>query len=355
MMTLNEAVSGALTEPTPSDWDQFVLAHPHGHALQSAAWGEVKRSSGWLPRLIAVTDQGTIRGGALLLIRRRAGLSVVYAPRGPLLTGDPALDRLLLQGIVRIGRQARAVFVRLEPNILDQGASALHSWLLAAQFQSAEPTQPRSSVHLDLVPPADALLASMSKGHRADVRRAAREGCVVAQATDAAGFAQFYDILTATSQRNQFGIHSAEYYRQVCAQFGDAAQVWVATRDGAAEAAALTVGWGPDALYLYSGSTEAGLRSGAQHAIQWEVIRWAQARGCRRYDFWGVPDQFGVAAQEPDADERARLEQQATTDPLFGVYRFKKGFGGRVVRYLPAYDRVLMWPLYAIWRRRAAQ
>ena len=29
----------------------------------------------------------------------------------------------------------------------------------------------------------------------------------------------------------------------------------------------------------------------------------------------------------------------------------KKGFGGRVTRYLPAYDRVYMPPLYALWQR----
>jgi lipid II:glycine glycyltransferase (peptidoglycan interpeptide bridge formation enzyme) len=53
-----------------------------------------------------------------------------------------------------------------------------------------------------------------------------------------------------------------------------------------------------------------------------------------------------------DAAERARLEQAAQVDPLAGVFRFKKGFGGRIVRYLPAYDLIYISPLYAFWRRR---
>jgi lipid II:glycine glycyltransferase (peptidoglycan interpeptide bridge formation enzyme) len=93
-------------------------------------------------------------------------------------------------------------------------------------------------------------------------------------------------------------------------------------------------------LYLYGGSTDVGLKSGANHALQWQAIQWARASGCRLYDFWGVPDQFGLAAQASDEAERELLEERAKSDPLYGVFRFKKGFGGQVVRYLPAYDRV---------------
>ena len=110
--------------------------------------------------------------------------------------------------------------------------------------------------------------------------------------------------------------------------------------------------WAGEGLYLYGGSTEAGLKSGANHALQWQAIQWARARGCRLYDFWGVPDQFGLAALAADEAERARLEAAAKSDPLYGVFRFKKGFGGQVTRYLPAYDRVYMPPLYALWQRR---
>ena len=104
----------------------------------------------------------------------------------------------------------------------------------------------------------------------------------------------------------------------------------------------------------YGGSTEEGLKSGANHALQWQAIQWARERGCRLYDFWGVPDQLGLAAAAGDEAERALLEEQARSDPLYGVFRFKKGFGGRVVRYLPAYDRVYLPPLYALWQRRVS-
>ncbi len=343
----------AITEPDSETWDAFVRQHPFGHALQSSAWGALKSEFGWSSRVVGVAGPDGLRAGALLLIRRRVGLSLVYTPRGPLLSGEPEVDRALFAAIERIARAVRAVFVRIEPNVLeDMGiATQLHRDLQLAHFQPTVPIQPRSSIHLDLGPEPERLLALMSKGHRADIRRAAREGVVVQSGVSELQFQTFYAILEQTSRRNQFGIHSSAYYQEVLQRFGDAAQIWLAERDGAAEATALTLAWGNTALYLYSGSTEAGLRSGAQHAIQWEVIQWAQQRGCLCYDFWGVPDTFGIAAQEPDVAERARLEEQAKSDGLYGVYRFKKGFGGRVVRYLPAYDRVLMPPLYALWRK----
>jgi lipid II:glycine glycyltransferase (peptidoglycan interpeptide bridge formation enzyme) len=344
----------ALIEPGAAEWDAFVAAHPRGHALQSSAWGALKGTAGWRARRLAVVGPGGLLAGTQLLLRSRLGVTMAYAPRGPLFSGDAAADELLLAGLRRVARRARAALLRLEPNVLEgqHDSAALHSRLLLHDFRTAQPIQPHSSILLDLRPEPDRLLAAMSKGHRADIRRAAREGVGVRWGAGQAELDAFYAILADTARRAQFGIHSREYYATVLAQFGDAARIWLAERDGQAQAAALTLAWGQEALYLYSGSTEAGLGSGAQHAIQWEVIRWARERGCRRYDFWGIPDLLGRAAVADDPAERAQLEEQARGDALYGVYRFKKGLGGTVVRFAPAYDLALIPALYGLVRRR---
>ncbi|HEU5089306.1 MAG TPA: peptidoglycan bridge formation glycyltransferase FemA/FemB family protein, partial [Roseiflexaceae bacterium] len=279
----------ALVEPDAATWDRFVIGHPDGHALQSAAWGELKRFAGWRPRLLAVAGSGAIVAGALVLTRSKFGIAMAYTPRGPLF-GDTTANEVLLAGLKRVASAARAVVLRLEPNVLagSPGADELHSQLLLHGYRIAAPIQPASSIHLELAPAPERLLASMSKGHRADIRRAAREGVLVSWGSSKSELEQFYAILVDTARRAEFGIHSCEYYATVLRLFGDAARVWIASRNGVAEAAALTLAWGKQALYLYSGSTEAGLRSGAQHAIQWEVIQWARERGCRTYDFWGI-------------------------------------------------------------------
>ncbi len=59
------------------------------------------------------------------------------------------------------------------------------------------------------------------------------------------------------------------------------------------------------------------------YLLQWEAMRWAKARGCAEYDLWGVPD-ADETTLEANFSERS--------DGLWGVYRFKRGFGGELKR-----------------------
>lgn len=349
----------AVVEPTADEWDALTQRHPQGHLLQSSGWATLKQQVGWQARRVLVLGPDGPRAGAQVLFRRRLGLSAAYVPRGPLFADDAASNATLLAALDRLARRARAVFLRLEPNVLetDSRAADLHSALLLQGFRPAPPLQPRTTLQLDLTPPPERLLAAMSKGHRADIRRAERDGVRVRAGASPADLDAFYAIMEQTGARAEFGIHSEAYYRAAWEQFrttphGECAQLLLAERDGATLAAFLIFGWAGAGLYLYGGSTEAGLRSGANHALQWQALQWARARGCEIYDFWGVPDQFGQAATANDQAERERLEQAAKADPLYGVFRFKKGFGSQTVRFLPAYDRAYIPPLYALWQRR---
>ena len=76
------------------------------------------------------------------------------------------------------------------------------------------------------------------------------------------------------------------------------------------------------------------------YLLQWEAIRWAKQKGCKVYDMWGIPD-------FPEGE----LEDQFMTrsDGLWGVYRFKRGFGGKIVRTVGAWDRVYRPMLYKLY------
>lgn len=345
----------AIVQPDDASWDAFALRHPHGSLLQSSGWAALKTSFGWQGRRFAVAGPQGIVAGAQVLFRSRFGISAAYVPRGPLWSGEDGADGLLLGALERHCRRAHAIFLRLEPNIVedDPRADATHTALQLQGFRPADALQPRSSVHLDLAVPPDRLLAGMSKGHRADIRRSAREGVRVRAGESSADLDAFYAIMESTSRRARFGIHSRAYYVRAWELFApdDTARLFLAEQNGQPVATALVFGWGGAGLYLYSGSTEQGLKGGAQHAIQWQAIQWARERGCRIYDFWGIPDELGRAATADEAG-REQLEAAAKSHPLYGVYRFKKGFGGQVVRYLPAYDRVFVPALYALLRRR---
>ncbi len=346
----------ALVEPDGTTWDAFVETHPQGSLLQRSAWGELKGGFGWRARRLAVLGpDGSLRAGALLLLRARYGLSIAYTPRGPLFAGEPATDGLLLAGLARVARQARAVLLRLEPNLIETAPAAdtLHSWLLLQGLRPAATIQPRSSIHVDLSLPEERLLAACSKGHRADIKRAERGGVVVRVGNED-DLATFHGLMRGTGARARFAVHSEAYYRTAWRLFQPRSRLLLAELAGQVVAAHLVFADAQAGRYLYSGADERGLRAGANHLLAWHALRWARAQGCLCYDLWGIPDELGRAAAAPDAATRAALEAAAQNDPLIGVYRFKKGFGGQVVRYLPAYDRVLIAPLYQLALQRLA-
>jgi lipid II:glycine glycyltransferase (peptidoglycan interpeptide bridge formation enzyme) len=163
----------------------------------------------------------------------------------------------------------------------------------------------------------------------------------------------FYAIMQATGARAAFGIHSETYYRQAWEGMQPRSRLLLAGLAGEIVAAHMVFAGPQHGLYLYGGAVEAGLKAGANHLLQWAAIRWARQQGCTSYDFWGIPDALGEAAFASSEDEQQALEAVAQNDPLIGVYRFKKGFGGQVVRLLPAYDQVYLPPLYTLWQRRA--
>ena len=338
-----------------ADWDALVDQYPSGHFLQSWAWGELKGEFGWRPvRLAVLDDQGRPAAAAQLLIRRVLGLAVCYVPRGPLLSGRAELDRVLLAALRRVALRNRAAFLRLEPNVLahEPHATTLNSRLQVAGFRQAEPLQPGTSIHLDLQPDPDQLFAAFSKGHRADVRRAERQGVSVRVGASVADLDAFYAIMEATAARAEFAIHSREYHLRAWQIAGEAARLLIASdKAGADIAAFLVFGWGREAQYMYSGATAQGLKLGANHLLQWHALQWARERGCTLYDFWGVPEAAAKLAGAAEA-ERAAVEAELQADPLAGVYRFKKGWGGQVVTYLPAYDQVYFPPAYWLWRER---
>jgi len=103
---------------------------------------------------------------------------------------------------------------------------------------------------------------------------------------------------------------------------------------------------GKRAWYFYGASNDRERNRMPTYLLQFEAMRWAAARGCAQYDLWGVPD-------EDEETLEAGFEQRS--DGLWGVYRFKRGFGGLLRRAAPTYEKVYNPLLYALYRRWAAR
>ena len=125
-----------------------------------------------------------------------------------------------------------------------------------------------------------------------------------------------------TATRDRFVIRPEPYYQDAWGTFIDAglAQPLIAEVAGEPVAMVIIFAFAGRAWYMYGASRALHREKMPNHLLQWEAIRWAQERGCITYDMWGAPDVL---------DE---------SDPLWGVYRFKRGFGGELVQHIGAWD-----------------
>jgi lipid II:glycine glycyltransferase (peptidoglycan interpeptide bridge formation enzyme) len=153
--------------------------------------------------------------------------------------------------------------------------------------------------------------------------------------------------MLVTGGRDGFGVHSREYYRRAYELFhpDGLCEMLVAEFEGRPLAALMVFARGRRAWYLYGASNDQERNRMPTYLLQWEAMRWAKARGCEEYDLWGVPDE-----DEPALE--AQFERRA--DGLWGVYRFKRGFGGELKRGAQALDRVFNPLLYRLYIWRAA-
>jgi lipid II:glycine glycyltransferase (peptidoglycan interpeptide bridge formation enzyme) len=123
-------------------------------------------------------------------------------------------------------------------------------------------------------------------------------------------------------------------------------ELLLADYQGQPLAALMVFAVGRHAWYLYGASSDRERARMPAYLLQWKAIRWARSRGCVKYDLWGVPD-------EDEATLEAQFESRR--DGLWGVYRFKRGFGGRVARSAGAWDRVYNPAVYWLYRLRVSR
>ena len=327
-------------EPFDSEtWNSFVVASPTGHLLQSWQWGQLKAAFGWQATRVGVEDRGRLVAGAQVLFRSLPPsfpyLSIAYIPKGPILDfGNQEISEALLSAIHRLARQKRAILLKIEPE-LPHSPAVVRQLPVCGFHPSQQTIQPRSTIHIDLRADPDEILARMKSKTRYNVRLAGRKGVLVREGT-ADDLSIFYRLIELTGRRDGFAVHSRGYYEMAYWLFvpSGLARLFLATYGDEVIAGLMVFAFGQRAWYMYGASSDRERDRMPNHLLQWQAIRWAKERGCLTYDLWGIPDEVG---KEPEKYKRTVTDRQGG---LWGVYRFKQGFGGQVVRYVGAYDYV---------------
>jgi peptidoglycan pentaglycine glycine transferase (the first glycine) len=322
----------------PTEWNGLLVSLPYAHLLQTWEWGDFKQATtGWTPERLAFRRGGATVAAAQVLARRVGPLRVMYVPKGPALDyADAGMRQEVLAALRAHARAQGALFIKIDPDVViglgvpgepdaqtDPLGQEVVADLSALGYRfSPEQIQFRNTVQIDLTQSEENILAGMSQKTRYNVRLADRKEVTVRPGMlddlDA-----LYRLYTLTAARDEFIIRPLDYYRKAWGDFMQAglAQPLIAEYQGEPLAHVVIFHFGRRAWYFYGASSDEERSRMPNHALQWEAIRWARSQGCTVYDFWGAPDDFH--------DEN---------DPLAGVFRFKSGFGGRVVRHIGAWD-----------------
>jgi peptidoglycan pentaglycine glycine transferase (the first glycine) len=303
-----------------SDWNKLVEANSTAHVMQHGAWGDFKSQFGWSAFRITNRDSG-----AQLLIRDLPfGFRLAYIPKGPVGVNWKSL----LPELHEFCKNKKVFVLRIEPDDWDSGSKQIIK-MPAGFFQSTS-IQPHRTIVVDLGMSEEEILMRMKQKTRYNIRLAIKKGVIVTRSKDVK---KFYDLMLTTGERDQFGIHSLNYYQKAYDIFSKyhSCELFLASHQGLSLAGIMVFKHGSRAWYFYGASTDQARDRMPTYLLQWEAMRWAKKMGCQDYDLWGVPDEDEQTLEKEFADR---------ADGLWGVYRFKRGFGGQLRRSLGAWDYI---------------
>lgn len=353
-------------------WNSLITGLPNPHFLQTYEWGQVKAKYGWEPIYLVWDREGKVKverdirnlstsafypSAAAMVLKRQvlrngfaARLSVLYAPKGPLLdwANEPLRSRVL-DDLQSFARKQGGIFLKMDPDVVlgtgipsseedvinQQGRAVLTLLKRKRWVYASDQIQFKNTVLIDLKATEEELLAHMKQKTRYNVRLAEKKGVAVRAGTPS-DFDMLYKMYAETSVRDGFVIRDEGYYKTVWSIFTPSpasglespgtnpqlpfTEPLIAEIDNEPVAAIFVFYFANRAYYVYGMSRDKHREKMPTYLLQWEAMKRAKAKGCTVYDLWGAPEVF---------DE---------SDSMWGVFRFKEGLGGQVVRTLGAWD-----------------
>jgi peptidoglycan pentaglycine glycine transferase (the first glycine) len=358
-----------IAEATPDqllDWDDRTVRAAGGNVYQSRAWAEQRARVGWRPRFLVFDD-----GFRLLSLARPwryVGGAGAYLSRGPVTAGEPvertadrlraAADWLIAGGVDVVASDAEI-----------EAATGYGRLLAARGFHPIEEVQPsRHRVALSLAPGSaeEAQFRDFGESTRQLIRAGEKAGLRVVRwdATLGGGepgsgfeppaspdgappdprpaFDRFYDLLVATAERRQFGIGPRRAFvdwSEAGLAAGHVIFLEALAPSGEWLGAATFYRHGGRLTYSHSGD-RADLRRanpGVVRLLLWRAIQIALRDGLAEMDLAGV-------------DVRGARREPVEGEPMFGLYAFKRSFGGRWVELAGNHETVARPWRYALGR-----
>lgn len=326
-----------IEKKTLAEYEAFIAAHPQGHFAQSSLWG--KQKSAWVWRAVVVRDEaGKIKGALALLIRKMPvfGAAMLYACRGPVCDlEDRQTLAELVEGAKALAKEYRGYVIKIDPDVPCQN-TAFRELLESLGFKvmqegkNFEGIQPKFVFRMDVEGKTEEeMMASFTQKHRYNIRLAVKKGVEV-RLCGQEMVPEFTRIMVETGMRDNFVTRDARYFSNLLTNLGEHARLYMAFYEGQPIAGTLAIWFGDKVWYLYGASSNSHRNLMPNYLLQWNMIQWALEKKCRVYDFRGVSGDL------------------SEDNPLYGLYKFKKGFNGEFTEFVGEFDLILSKPMYVM-------
>ena len=325
-----------ITEKTLPEYEAFVQSHPKGNFAQSYLWGKQKPMWQW--DAIAVRgEDGAIRGSLAVMTRKVPGIgrTLMYGCRGPVCDlDDRETFSQLLDGAKALAKKYKSYVIKIDPDVPSSN-TAFSSMLQSFGFRAKEGSknfeaiQPRYVFRLNVEGKTEEeLLANFHQKWRYNIRLAERKGVTV-RICGKEMVPAFSDLMLTTGVRDGFVTRKPEYFAAMLDNLGEHARLYMAfDPNDTPIAGTLAIHYGDKVWYLYGASSNEHRNLMPNYLLQWRMIQWAVETNCRIYDFRGVS---GDVSED---------------NPLYGLFRFKQGFGGDFTEFVGEMDLVLSPVIY---------
>ena len=310
------------------EYEKFASESKYGYFSQSLKWCGVKDNWGW-DAVISRDADGKICGTCLVLIRKVpvVGKTIMYAPRGPVCDiRNTELLNKLIEDAKELGKQFNACVLIIDPDVKSEEKEYVKV-LTDAGFKGKdgknfEGTQPRFVFRLNVKGKTiDELMAAFHSKTRYNIRVAQKNGVEV-KIVGKEEAKTFYEIMLETGMRDNFVTRPLSYFETMLDSLGENARLYMAYYEGKAIAGTLAAQYGNKVWYLYGASSNAYRNVMPNYLLQLEMIRWAVDTNCDIYDFRGVSGDL------------------SPENPLYGLYKFKKGFSGELTEFIGEFELI---------------
>ncbi len=358
------------------EWDDFVASHSLGNIHQTSKWGEFQsaRGAGGKFWVVGVFQGEKLTGGALVLRRMLPwGRCWFYIPKGPLVDyATPAAGQqleALLQELKALGKREKAVFLRVEPGLVEKGPEKFglrlnYDWRKAGFRAAHAHYQPENTLIIDLKETEQEILAQMKPKGRYNIKLAEKKGVEVLLAgrdlPEKEAVTEFHRILSETTSRDGFAGHTPSYYQEMLEKLGEKqVKLYLARFEGKIIAGIMVTFYGDLAIYYFGASANQYRNVMAPYLLQWEAIKTAKKAGQSWYDFLGTaPLEEGAEEGTEGAKENGVAGAGAgefrydRRHSWAGVTEFKLKFGGKKVAFYPGMEQIYQPLFYWLIRLR---